>query len=71
MARSRQRRRIVSRSKPGKARFGGTGRANTRYQTQGNYRLQLTLKRGKKTIVAGNTTVQVRPGARDMSETPQ
>ena len=42
-----------------------------RYETQGNYRLQLTLKRGKKTIVAGNTTVQVRPGARDMSETPQ
>jgi hypothetical protein len=41
------------------------------YQTQGNYRLQLTLKRGKKNIVAGNTTVQVRPGARDMSEMPQ
>jgi len=41
------------------------------YETQGNYRLQLTLKRGKKSIVAGNTTVQVRPGARDMSETPQ
>jgi hypothetical protein len=42
-----------------------------KYETQGNYRLQLTLKRGKKTIVAGNTTVQVRPGARDMSEMPQ
>jgi hypothetical protein len=42
-----------------------------RYETQGNYRLQLTLKRGKKTIIAGNTTVQVRPGARDMSEIPQ
>ena len=40
------------------------------YETQGNYRLQLSLKRGKKSIVAGNTTVQVRPGARDMSEVP-
>ena len=37
------------------------------YQTQGMYRVQLRLKRGTKTIVAGNNSVQVKPGVHDMS----
>jgi hypothetical protein len=37
------------------------------YQTQGMYRIQLRLKRGSKTIVSGNNTVQVKPGVRDMT----
>ena len=37
------------------------------YETQGMYRVQLRLKRGTKTIVAGNNTVQVKPGVRDMT----
>jgi len=31
------------------------------------YRVQLRLKRGSKTIIAGNNTVQVKPGVRDMT----
>jgi hypothetical protein len=37
------------------------------YQTQGMYRVQLRLKRGNKTIVSGNNSVQVKPGVRDMT----
>lgn len=37
------------------------------FETQGMYRVQLRLKRGTKTIVAGNNTVQVKPGVRDMT----
>jgi hypothetical protein len=37
------------------------------YDMAGQYRVQLRLKRGSKTIVAGNNTVQVKPGVRDMS----
>lgn len=35
------------------------------FQTAGRYRVQLRLKRQKKVILSGSTTVQVRPGARD------
>ena len=41
------------------------------FETAGNYRIILRLKRGSKSVVSGNTTVQVKPGARDMSENPQ
>jgi hypothetical protein len=37
------------------------------FETQGMYRVQLRLKRGNKTIIAGNNTVQVKPGVRDMT----
>jgi hypothetical protein len=37
------------------------------YQTAGNYRIQLRLKRGTKIITGGNTTLQVKPGPRDLS----
>jgi hypothetical protein len=37
------------------------------FDMQGTYRVVLRLKRGSKTIVAGNNTVQVKPGVRDMS----
>ena len=37
------------------------------YETQGMYRVQLRLKRGNKTIVSGNNSVQVKAGVRDMS----
>ena len=38
------------------------------YTTAGNYRIVLRLKRADKTVVSGNTTLQVKPGMRDMSE---
>ena len=37
------------------------------FQTAGNYRVQITLKRRNKMVTAANTTVQVRPGVRDLS----
>ena len=40
------------------------------FDMQGSYRVVLRLKRGPKTIVAGNNTVQVKPGVRDMSPEP-
>jgi hypothetical protein len=40
------------------------------FDMQGTYRVVLRLKRGPKTIVAGNNTVQVKPGVRDMSPEP-
>jgi hypothetical protein len=40
------------------------------FQTQGMYRVQLRLKRGTKTIAAGNNTVQVKPGVRDLTASP-
>lgn len=36
------------------------------YETAGRYRVLLRLKRDTKTMVSANTTVQVRPGVRDM-----
>jgi len=41
------------------------------YTTAGNYRMVLRLKRGSKSILGGNTNVQVKPGVRDMTEDPQ
>jgi len=41
------------------------------FETAGNYRIVLRLKRGSKSVVSGNTTVQVKPGARDMTDSPQ
>jgi hypothetical protein len=38
------------------------------YTTAGRYRVYLRLKRGGKIILAGSTTLQVKPGANDMSE---
>jgi len=40
------------------------------FETQGMYRVQLRLKRGPKTIVSGNNTVQVKPGVRDITNNP-
>jgi hypothetical protein len=40
------------------------------FDMQGTYRVVLRLKRGSKTIVAGNNSVQVKPGVRDMSSSP-
>ncbi len=41
------------------------------YTTAGNYRMVLRLKRGSKSILGGNTNVQVKPGVRDMTDYPQ
>jgi hypothetical protein len=41
------------------------------YTTAGNYRVVLRLKRGSKSVVGGNTTVQVKPGVRDLTDFPQ
>jgi hypothetical protein len=38
------------------------------FQTADAYRVQLRLRRGTKTLVAGNIAVQVKPGVRDQSE---
>src|SRR5262249_27825686 len=42
--------------------------ASHTFQTADSYRVQLRLRRGSKTIVGGNTSVQVKPGVRDQSE---
>lgn len=44
--------------------------ASHTFETAGNYRVLLRLKRGSKTVVSGNTTMQVKPGVRDLSEVP-
>jgi hypothetical protein len=36
------------------------------YRTAGRFRLQIRLKRNNKVLVGANTTVQVRPGVRDL-----
>jgi hypothetical protein len=38
------------------------------YNMADNYRVLLRLRRGSKTIVGGNTSIQVKPGLRDPSE---
>ena len=38
------------------------------YNMADNYRVLLRLRRGSKTIVGGNTSIQVKPGFRDPSE---
>ena len=42
--------------------------ASHTFQTADSYRVQLRLLRGTKTIVGGNTNVQVKPGVRDTGE---
>jgi hypothetical protein len=36
------------------------------YRTAGRFRVQIRLKRNNKVLVGANTTVQVRPGVRDL-----
>lgn len=38
------------------------------YNLAGNYRVQLRLKRGNKTVLGGNVSIQVKPGLRDPTE---
>jgi hypothetical protein len=38
------------------------------YNIAGNYRVQLRLKRGSKTVLGGHVSVQVKPGLRDPTE---
>jgi len=38
------------------------------YNLAGNYRVQLRLKRGSKSVLGGHVSVQVKPGLRDPSE---
>lgn len=40
------------------------------YTMGGNYRVQLRLKREGRSVISGNTTVQVRPGVRDGFQQP-
>jgi hypothetical protein len=42
--------------------------ASHTFETADSYRIELRLRRGSKTLVAGNIQVQVKPGARDPSE---
>jgi hypothetical protein len=42
--------------------------ASHTYNMADNYRVLLRLRRGSKTIVGGNTSIQVKPGFRDPSE---
>jgi hypothetical protein len=42
--------------------------ASHTYNMADNYRVLLRLRRGSKTIVGGNTNIQVKPGFRDPSE---
>lgn len=42
--------------------------ASHTFQQADSYRVQLRLRRGTKTMVGGNVSVQVKPGVRDQSE---
>jgi len=42
--------------------------ASHTYNMADNYRVLLRLRRGSKTVVGGNTAIQVKPGFRDGSE---
>jgi hypothetical protein len=50
---------------PGKSEVKRRWTVEHSYDTSGSYRIVLRLKRGDKTIVSGNTTLQVRSGLRD------
>lgn len=56
---------------PAKSQIKRRWTSSHTFTTAGNYRVLLRLKRGSKSVVGGNTTVQVKPGVRDMSEFPQ
>ncbi len=53
---------------PGKSTIVRRWTAPHTFETAGQYRIQLRLQRGKKTILGGNISVQVKPGVRDQSE---
>jgi PKD repeat protein len=42
--------------------------ASHTFNIAGNYRVQLRLKRGSKTVLGGHVSVQVKPGLRDPTE---
>jgi hypothetical protein len=42
--------------------------ASHTFNIAGNYRVQLRLKRGSKTVLGGHVSIQVKPGLRDPSE---
>ena len=42
--------------------------ASHSFNIAGNYRVQLRLKRGSKTVLGGHVSVQVKPGLRDPTE---
>ncbi len=42
--------------------------ASHTFNIAGNYRVQLRLKRGSKTVLGGHVSVQVKPGVRDPTE---
>jgi hypothetical protein len=52
----------------GKSTISRRFRGTHTYTTAGNYRLMLRLKRGNKSVVAGNAMVQIKPGVRDFSD---
>lgn len=54
----------------GKSEIKRRWTASHTYTTQGNYRVQLRLKRGDRTVAAGNTTLEIKPGARDFGSSP-
>jgi hypothetical protein len=53
---------------PGKSEIKRRWTVSHTYTTAGNYRIVLRLKRADKVVLSGNTTLQVKPGMRDMSE---
>jgi hypothetical protein len=54
----------------GKSEIKRRWTASHTYTTQGNYRVQLRLKRGDRTVAAGNTSLEIKPGARDFGNSP-
>jgi hypothetical protein len=53
---------------PGKSTISRRWTSTHTYTTAGNYRVMLRLKRGNKSVLAGNATVQIKPGVRDFSD---
>ena len=52
----------------GKSTIGRRFTAAHTFNIAGNYRVQLRLKRGSKTVLGGHVSVQVKPGLRDPTE---
>lgn len=50
---------------PGKSTIKRRFTGDHTYHMSGNYRIQVRLKRGNKSLTGASTTVQVRPGARE------
>lgn len=53
---------------PGKSTIQRRFTTSHTYNLAGNYRVQLRLKRGSKTVLGGHVNVQIRPGLRDPTE---